>query len=181
VTGTASDGGRESWKEAAFFDTATNRRVYSIPAGWYVQEVLEVPSVAVACGGTIGQAKGNCEAYSPLGARLTRKHVQPSQTIPQNWRRFSFLQYHLSRLPERLVVLSAAPSSPTSAPSFGPSASPSSSPSSSPSGAPSSAPSSEPNASPSATQLLSQCWSHFRRTTSLPGGCRSNWPEHSPS
>jgi hypothetical protein len=54
VAGTASDGGRESWKEAAFFDTATNRRVYSIPAGWYyVQEVLEVASITVACGGTI--------------------------------------------------------------------------------------------------------------------------------
>jgi hypothetical protein len=53
VTGIASDGGWESWKETAFLDTATNRRVHSIPAGWYAQEVLEVPSVAVACGGSI--------------------------------------------------------------------------------------------------------------------------------
>jgi hypothetical protein len=56
VMGTASGGGRESWKEAAFFDTATNRRMHSIPAGWFVQEVLEVPSLAVACGGIIRQS-----------------------------------------------------------------------------------------------------------------------------
>jgi hypothetical protein len=53
VTGTASGGGRESWKEASRFDTAMNRRVDSIAAGWYVQEVLGVPSVAVFIGDTI--------------------------------------------------------------------------------------------------------------------------------
>jgi hypothetical protein len=41
--------GRESWKEASLFDTAMNRRVDSIAVGWYVQEVLEAPSVAVVC------------------------------------------------------------------------------------------------------------------------------------
>jgi hypothetical protein len=33
-----------------------NRRVDSIAAGWYVQEVLEVPSVAVFVGDTILQS-----------------------------------------------------------------------------------------------------------------------------
>jgi hypothetical protein len=53
VTGTASAVGRESWKEAPLFDTAMNRRVDSIAAGWNFLEVLEVPNVAVFAGGTI--------------------------------------------------------------------------------------------------------------------------------
>jgi hypothetical protein len=65
MTGTASSGGREYWKEAAFFntamkcrvDSAINCRVDSIPAGWYIQEVLEVPSVAVA---------GSCIIYQSI-------------------------------------------------------------------------------------------------------------------
>jgi hypothetical protein len=32
VTGVASDGGRESWKEVAFFGTVMNRRAGTIPA-----------------------------------------------------------------------------------------------------------------------------------------------------
>ena len=34
--------------------------------------------------------KATVKLTSPSGARLTRKHVQPSQTILQNWRRFFF-------------------------------------------------------------------------------------------
>jgi hypothetical protein len=83
VTGTASGGGRESWKEAAFFDTAMNRRVHSIPAGWYVQEVLEVASVAVgqtvrsgltdSGSSTITQVGLHfCSSYESIGVIIAR-------------------------------------------------------------------------------------------------------------
>jgi hypothetical protein len=86
-------GGREYWKEAAFFDRAMDRRVDSIPLGWYIQELLEVPSVAVACGGTIWQSICEDESAS-FGGRTVSTVLRRSV-----WRSRLFVesQGHLSR------------------------------------------------------------------------------------